>query len=531
MVRIGPYVCGEYYFGGIPLWLREVDDVQCFRCSDPVWEREAARFVGEVVAQLSGAKLLWDQGGPVVMLQIENEYNGPDSAYLSWTVQMAQNLTLSLGSQVPWNLCHDQPKCAAVNAARLPGYPEVLCTINGFWMDDWDNNNAQPCPKWFSDQHALNPGQPTMWTEDQGWFDQWGVAKRVRHSSDQIYGVARALAFGASYHNFYMVTGGSNFGRQAGGEVVTAYAPDTVIDYLLLRHQPRFDGYAAFFHAVLKVSRVLLNAPIAQGVPLMPLSSSSSSPSSSFSSTASPLVLSATTCYQYNPPSQQWTLQDFPGPGALNSGTDASQCVDAGAPGPVGGVQLVPCAAGAASQRWVFNQSAGYFASSSGDLPCRSPHAPTGSKCHMCLDLASNGSVDLWDCKSGDSNQHWDWVVPSSSRSAPALSSAAPGETQAQTATIRPHATANCLTASGPTPGPANRTGVEVHEYAGAPGEVVAFLSNFQDVGSPAVAVTYRGSTLWLASHSVLLLHVETSSAYRSGANQQLAAGDAVSLL
>ena len=28
--------------------------------------------------------------------------------------------------------------------------------------------------------------------------------------------------------------------KQSGGEVVTAYAPDTVIDYLLLRHQPRF---------------------------------------------------------------------------------------------------------------------------------------------------------------------------------------------------------------------------------------------------------------------------------------------------
>ena len=159
-------VVHRYYFGGIPLWLRNVDNVSCFRCSDPVWERESARFVGEVVQQLMAAELLYDQGGPVIMLQIENEYNGGDSDYLSWTVAMAQNLTKSI-SKVPWNLCHDQSKCAAVNAAKGPDQPAVLCTINGFWMDDWTFNPAQPSPIWVSDQNNLNKGQPFMWTEDQ----------------------------------------------------------------------------------------------------------------------------------------------------------------------------------------------------------------------------------------------------------------------------------------------------------------------------------------------------------------------------
>ena len=55
------------------------------------------------------------------------------------------------------------------------------------------------------------------------------------------------MAHGGSWHNFYMLTGGNNYAKQAGGEVVTAYAPDTAIDFLLLRHQPRFDYYARFF--------------------------------------------------------------------------------------------------------------------------------------------------------------------------------------------------------------------------------------------------------------------------------------------
>jgi beta-galactosidase len=43
VLRIGPYKCGEYYFGGLPLWLRQMDNTTCFRCSDPVWKREMER--------------------------------------------------------------------------------------------------------------------------------------------------------------------------------------------------------------------------------------------------------------------------------------------------------------------------------------------------------------------------------------------------------------------------------------------------------------------------------------------------------
>ena len=54
-----------------------------------------------------------------------------------------------------------------------------------------------------------------------------------------------------------MLTGGSNFGLQAGGEVVTSYAPDTVIDSFLLRHEPRFSSYASFYQ-VLTASKTSL---------------------------------------------------------------------------------------------------------------------------------------------------------------------------------------------------------------------------------------------------------------------------------
>ena len=96
VVRIGPYVCGEYYFGGIPVWVRSLQDnnnnvIQCFRCSDPLWEEYMERWTRQVVQQVE--PLLASNGGPIVMMQIENEYN-KDLGYQNWAVQMARNIRI-----------------------------------------------------------------------------------------------------------------------------------------------------------------------------------------------------------------------------------------------------------------------------------------------------------------------------------------------------------------------------------------------------------------------------------------------------
>jgi len=70
-----------------------------------------------------------------------------------------------------------------------------------------------------------------------------------------------------------MLTGGNNYGKLSGGTVTTAYAPDTVIDFLLLRHQPRFDYYARFFRALANVSsEMVASSVIPAARPLVPTS-------------------------------------------------------------------------------------------------------------------------------------------------------------------------------------------------------------------------------------------------------------------
>ena len=300
-----------------------------------------------------------------------------------------------------------------------------------------------------------------------------------------------------------MVTGGSNFGRQAGGVVTTAYAPDTVIDYLLLRHQPRFDSYAQFFHVLQNVSTTLLQSATPAAVPLEPLKGFAGSTDSTPTAAAAPsLTLSTTTCYQYDDPSQHWHLDSFPGPGHLSSAFAADICLDAAQPGSVGHVSLVTCNAGASSQQWHFNSTSGHVASVD-KFECLKPRSE-GEQCHRCLDYSVSASVDMWDCKNAtdamQSNQVWSWVQVASDTAS-----------GGQNGTLRPNrASSECLTVSqAPSPAPTNNTGLELHEYSSDDGTVVAFISNFMPVENAAVQVSYRNTTLWSAAHSVLLLLVE----------------------
>ena len=72
--RIGPWAHGEVRNGGLPDWVLTKSAV---RSNDPVYLAEVKQFYTQIGQQLHG--LLWKDGGPVIGIQIENEYaaNGP----------------------------------------------------------------------------------------------------------------------------------------------------------------------------------------------------------------------------------------------------------------------------------------------------------------------------------------------------------------------------------------------------------------------------------------------------------------------
>ena len=166
VVRIGPYICGEYYFGGLPLWLRNLEGIECFRCMDKVWRREMERWTRTVVDKIRPKFIT--NGGPIMLLQIENEYSHADE-YAKWSIEMARNIS----TELPWEMCHNVPQCMELNNEAGGHQNEMLCAINGFWMDT-GGAGGQPGPDFFNVlwNHDTNqPKQPALWTEDQGWFD------------------------------------------------------------------------------------------------------------------------------------------------------------------------------------------------------------------------------------------------------------------------------------------------------------------------------------------------------------------------
>ncbi len=69
-IRPGPWVHSESRFGGIPDWVVRAVPA---RSNDPTYLRLVARYWGEIAVQLKG--LLWKDGGPVIGMQLENEFN------------------------------------------------------------------------------------------------------------------------------------------------------------------------------------------------------------------------------------------------------------------------------------------------------------------------------------------------------------------------------------------------------------------------------------------------------------------------
>ncbi|KAE8648449.1 hypothetical protein Csa_023675 [Cucumis sativus] len=72
-MRIGPYVCAEWNYGGFPVWLHNMPGIQ-LRTNNQVYKNEMQTFTTKIVNMCKQANLFASQGGPIILAQIENEY-------------------------------------------------------------------------------------------------------------------------------------------------------------------------------------------------------------------------------------------------------------------------------------------------------------------------------------------------------------------------------------------------------------------------------------------------------------------------
>uniref|UniRef100_A0A5B6ZDD3 Beta-galactosidase n=1 Tax=Davidia involucrata TaxID=16924 RepID=A0A5B6ZDD3_DAVIN len=237
-LRIGPYICAEWNFGGFPVWLKYVPGIS-FRTDNGPFKMAMQRFTQKIVQMMKNEKLFESQGGPIILSQIENEY-GPESkafgaaghAYMTWAAEMA----VELGTGVPWVMCKEDD-------APDP----VINTCNGFYCDYFSPNK---------------PYKPTIWTEAwSGWFTEFGGPIHQRPVEDLAFAVARFIQKGGSFVNYYMYHGGTNFGRTAGGPfITTSYDYDAPIDEYGLIRQPKYGHLEELHRAIKSCERALVSS-------------------------------------------------------------------------------------------------------------------------------------------------------------------------------------------------------------------------------------------------------------------------------
>lgn len=211
ILRPGPYVCAEWEFGGYPAWLLKERDMKV-RSQNPRFLAAAAKYMRKLGEQL--APLQITHGGPIIMVQAENEYGsfGSDHVYMQKILEMDR----AAGFDVPFFT-------ADGGGTMMAGghLPDALPGLNG--------GNGKNIMKEIG---KYRPNGPWFVPEDYpGWLDHWGESHAHTGTDGLVRETEWKLTNNVSFC-FYMVYGGTNFGFMNGANYGGKFQPQpTSYDY------------------------------------------------------------------------------------------------------------------------------------------------------------------------------------------------------------------------------------------------------------------------------------------------------------
>ena len=213
ILRPSPYICAEWDFGGLPAWLL-AEERMTLRTCDEKYLRHVKEYYDALLPVLVPLQI--DQGGPVLMMQVENEYGsfGNDKKYL----ESIRDMMIAGGITVPL-FASDGPQDNMLSNTKIDG---VFPTANF----------GSAAKESFEILRNYNDGGPCMCTEFWiGWFDHWFDEGHHVGAADAAAGdLADMLKEGNV--NIYMFEGGTNFGFMNGANDTTQLGADvTSYDY------------------------------------------------------------------------------------------------------------------------------------------------------------------------------------------------------------------------------------------------------------------------------------------------------------
>lgn len=213
IVRPGPYVCAEWEMGGLPWWLLKKKDIR-LREPDPYFMERVKLFERKVGEQL--ASLTIQNGGPIIMVQVENEYGsyGENKAYVSAIRDIVRQSGFDKVTLF---------QCDWASNFEKNGLDDLVWTMNF--------GTGADIAQQFRRLGELRPNAPQMCSEFwSGWFDKWGARHETRPAKAMVEGIDEMLSKGISF-SLYMTHGGTSFGHWAGANS-PGFAPDvTSYDY------------------------------------------------------------------------------------------------------------------------------------------------------------------------------------------------------------------------------------------------------------------------------------------------------------
>ncbi|XP_048754699.2 beta-galactosidase-like isoform X2 [Ostrea edulis] len=217
LIRAGPYICGEWDFGGFPAWLLKENPKMVLRTMDPTYIKYVDIWMDKLLPMLT--PLLYENGGPVLMVQIENEYGSYFACDHQYMAHLRDKARAHLGPRAVLYTTDGGAdgflKCGAVEGAYAT-------------VDFGTTVNPQ---KSFQPQRDYEPFGPLVNSEFYpGWLDHWGYPHSTLNLDVFSRALDKLLDYGANV-NMYMFEGGTNFGFWNGANYKPFQAVPTSYDY------------------------------------------------------------------------------------------------------------------------------------------------------------------------------------------------------------------------------------------------------------------------------------------------------------
>lgn len=251
ILRPGPYICAEWDMGGLPSWLL-TNRSMVLRSSDPTYLMYVDRWFSVLLPMMK--PLLYENGGPIITVQVENEYG----SYYTCDKEYLSHLHATFRKYLGDNVVLFTTDGDSESYLKCGSDPSLFYATVDFGITSDPTKNFQA-------QRSVEPHGPLVNSEFYtGWLDHWGQSHSRRDMKQVADSLDAILKLNANV-NMYMFIGGTNFGFWNGANGgATSYLPQpTSYDYdaPLTEAGDPWDKYTAIRDVIKKYNPVPASVP------------------------------------------------------------------------------------------------------------------------------------------------------------------------------------------------------------------------------------------------------------------------------